>query len=121
MRDGRIGSPRSSHGDPDSVNNTWTTSAFCDKPGNQLRGPAPQVSMETAPLKPIGMFVTSFQYSPAPNTVPRDWRELAAPLGRRQDRVQACVRDRVLTVGVAARGTGSSVACVGAVTGPSML
>jgi len=43
MRDDRIGSPCSSHGDPDSINNTWTN-AFCDKPGNQLRGPSPRLA-----------------------------------------------------------------------------
>lgn len=52
------------HTDP--VNDTWTASAFCDEPGDQLRGPALRVSTKSAPWKPRGMFVIRFQCSPAP-------------------------------------------------------
>ena len=53
--------------------------AFCNKPGNQLRGPAPQVSMNSASLKLIGAFAIAFHCRPSRDTVPRDGRELPAP------------------------------------------
>lgn len=93
MRDDRIGSPCSSHGDTDSINNTWTN-AFCDKPGNQLRGPAPQLSMKSASLKLIWMFVISCQCRPSLDTAPRDGRERSAPNFSRggRDKTGPCVQ-----------------------------
>ena len=78
MRNDRIGSPCSSHGNHGSVNST-RTNAFSDKPGNQLRGPAPQVSMKSASLRLMGMFITSFQCRPSLGTMPHDGREFSAP------------------------------------------